>query len=198
MRACRTRSSRSISTASDLMPWPASVPINWRDSASNCSIALREIILPFSGLPLLPLLAFLRRDRLSGTVTHDRARTHGLDRNGQVDNRPLLRREGVPVLDADAVVHELYEGDAVAPIEQAFPGTSIGMAMSIVRNYRDAWSVIRRRCGSSRRSCIRWCAQAQSALSSPTQSDRARRWQCSTSRCCSKPAATIGSMRWSS
>src|SRR5262245_12705061 len=32
--------------------------------------------------------------------------------------------EGVPVLDADAVVHRLYENEAVAPIERAFPGTS--------------------------------------------------------------------------
>ena len=31
---------------------------------------------------------------------------------------------GVPVLDADAVVHRLYEGEAVAPIEAAFPGTT--------------------------------------------------------------------------
>jgi dephospho-CoA kinase len=31
--------------------------------------------------------------------------------------------EGVPVHDADAVVHRLYEGDAVAAIEAAFPGT---------------------------------------------------------------------------
>jgi dephospho-CoA kinase len=32
--------------------------------------------------------------------------------------------EGVPVYDADAVVHRLYEGEAVAPIEAAFPGTT--------------------------------------------------------------------------
>lgn len=32
--------------------------------------------------------------------------------------------EGVPVLDADAVVHRLYDGEAVAAIEKAFPGTS--------------------------------------------------------------------------
>ena len=31
---------------------------------------------------------------------------------------------GVPVHDADAVVHALYEGEAVAPIEQAFPGAT--------------------------------------------------------------------------
>ncbi|HEX2654712.1 MAG TPA: dephospho-CoA kinase [Xanthobacteraceae bacterium] len=31
---------------------------------------------------------------------------------------------GVPVHDADAVVHRLYEGEAVAAIETAFPGTT--------------------------------------------------------------------------
>lgn len=31
---------------------------------------------------------------------------------------------GVPVLDADAVVHKLYEGQAVAAIEAAFPGST--------------------------------------------------------------------------
>lgn len=31
--------------------------------------------------------------------------------------------EGVPVHDADAAVHRLYAGDAIAPVEAAFPGT---------------------------------------------------------------------------
>jgi dephospho-CoA kinase len=31
---------------------------------------------------------------------------------------------GVPVHDSDAAVHRLYEGEAVVPIEQAFPGTT--------------------------------------------------------------------------
>lgn len=35
-----------------------------------------------------------------------------------------LISRGVPVLDADAAVHRLYEGEAVAPIEAAFPGTT--------------------------------------------------------------------------
>ena len=35
-----------------------------------------------------------------------------------------LRALGVPVCDADAEVHKLYEGAAVAPIEAAFPGTT--------------------------------------------------------------------------
>jgi dephospho-CoA kinase len=33
---------------------------------------------------------------------------------------------GVPVHDSDAVVHALYEGEAVAAIEQAFPGSTTG------------------------------------------------------------------------
>jgi dephospho-CoA kinase len=36
----------------------------------------------------------------------------------------FFREEGVPVHDADAAVHRLYEGEAVAPIETAFPGTT--------------------------------------------------------------------------
>jgi dephospho-CoA kinase len=35
-----------------------------------------------------------------------------------------LRALGVPVCDADAEVHKLYEGPAVAPIEAAFPGST--------------------------------------------------------------------------
>jgi len=34
--------------------------------------------------------------------------------------------EGVPMHDADAVVHRLYEGAAVPAIEAAFPGTTVG------------------------------------------------------------------------
>lgn len=37
-----------------------------------------------------------------------------------------FRQLGIPVCDADAIVHELYEGAAVAPIEAAFPGTTSG------------------------------------------------------------------------
>lgn len=32
---------------------------------------------------------------------------------------------GVPVVDADQVVHDLYAGDAVAPVEAAFPGVTV-------------------------------------------------------------------------
>ncbi|MBK5566829.1 dephospho-CoA kinase [Ensifer sp. 2YAB10] len=36
----------------------------------------------------------------------------------------MFRDFGVPVNDADEVVHELYRGEAVAPVEAAFPGTT--------------------------------------------------------------------------
>ncbi len=36
----------------------------------------------------------------------------------------FFAEEGVPVHDSDAVVHALYEGAAVAAIEQAFPGST--------------------------------------------------------------------------
>jgi dephospho-CoA kinase len=35
-------------------------------------------------------------------------------------------RRGVPVFNADAYVHRLYEGEAVGPIEAAFPGVTHG------------------------------------------------------------------------
>lgn len=37
----------------------------------------------------------------------------------------MFSEAGVPVHDADATVHRLYEADAVAPIEAAFPGVTV-------------------------------------------------------------------------
>ena len=45
---------------------------------------------------------------------------------GKSATAKMFAEEGVPVSDADAVVHRLYEGEAVAPIEAAFPGTTAG------------------------------------------------------------------------
>jgi len=36
-----------------------------------------------------------------------------------------MRARGIPVFDADAEVHRLYEGSAVPEIEKAFPGTTV-------------------------------------------------------------------------
>ena len=63
---------------------------------------------------------------------------------GKSRTATFFAEAGVPVHDSDAVVHALYEGEAVPLIESAFPGaTSDGKVdrAKLARNGR------RRRCG---------------------------------------------------
>ncbi|MGZ8400676.1 MAG: dephospho-CoA kinase, partial [Methyloceanibacter sp.] len=60
---------------------------------------------------------------------------------GKSTTAKFFAEEGVPVHDADATVHRLYEGEAVAPIEAMFPGTTANgkvdrdkLAASVVGN----------------------------------------------------------------
>jgi dephospho-CoA kinase len=44
---------------------------------------------------------------------------------GKSTTAQMFRDEGLPVIDSDAVVHDLYRGEAVPMIERAFPGTTV-------------------------------------------------------------------------
>jgi dephospho-CoA kinase len=45
---------------------------------------------------------------------------------GKSTTAKLFAEAGVPVYDADAAVHEIYEGEAALAVEAAFPGTTAG------------------------------------------------------------------------
>lgn len=44
---------------------------------------------------------------------------------GKSTTAEFFRAEGVPVIDADSIVHDLYRGEAVAPLGDAFPGVVV-------------------------------------------------------------------------
>jgi dephospho-CoA kinase len=44
---------------------------------------------------------------------------------GKSTTTRFFREAGVPVHDSDAAVHQLYEGEAVVPVEAAFPGVAV-------------------------------------------------------------------------
>lgn len=44
---------------------------------------------------------------------------------GKSTTAALFAEAGIPVNDADRVVHDLYRGEAVEPVERAFPGVTV-------------------------------------------------------------------------
>ena len=106
---------------------------------------------------------------------------------GKSRTATFFAEAGVPVHDSDAVVHALYEGEAVPLIESVFPGATsdgkvdrvklaamvVGDAAAIARLEFVVHPLV-----SEAREKFLAAAQAAVCLSS-----------CSTFHCCSKPAA---------
>ena len=53
---------------------------------------------------------------------------------GKSTTAKLFVEAGVPVYDADATVHMIYEGEAAPAIEAAFPGTTVNGRVDRARN----------------------------------------------------------------
>ena len=101
---------------------------------------------------------------------------------------------GVPVFSSDEVVHALYSGEAVAPVEALFPGVSHndGVVDRAERSSQPAGRAIPSGWRNSKRRSIRWSAPG-CETSSPKPRPQGRRLPWSTCRCCSRPASTTGS-----
>ncbi len=107
---------------------------------------------------------------------------------GKTTTARLFAEEGVPVHDADAAVHKLYEGEAAGLIEAAFPGATkdgkvdrvalgqrvLGDAAALQRLEQIVHPLVRQ--------------AGTKFLNEPKAG--VRRSSCWTFRCCSRPAAT--------
>ena len=93
---------------------------------------------------------------------------------GKSTTAKLFAEAGVPVYDADAAVHKIYEGEAVPAIEAAFPGTTVDGKVDRAKAVRQGGARSRGASSSSSRSCIR-CSAPPARNSSTRPSGPARR-----------------------
>ena len=164
------------------------------------------------GLPLLPLLAYLRQNEFIDGYADPEVGTGfrkimpritimfilGLTGSlamGKSATAKMFVEEGVPLHDADAVVHRLYDGEATAAIEAAFPGTTAGGKVDRdklgKRVLGDAAAIKR-----LEEIVHPLVAAASAKFLAEAEAQRRSRSRCSTCRCCSRPAATSAATRW--
>ena len=107
---------------------------------------------------------------------------------GKSATAKLFAEEGVPVHDADAVVHRLYEGEATPRSRRRFPAPQ-RTARSTATSSASACSAMPPRSRGWSKSCTRWWPQARDKfLARPSAA--ARRSRCWIFRCSTRPEAT--------
>ena len=112
---------------------------------------------------------------------------------GKSTTARFFAEEGIPVHDADAVVHRLYAGEAASAIEAAFPGTT---SNGKVDRNKLAARVLNDPAALNKLEAIMHplVQAAEQQLLAQEQRHAARRLRSSISRSCSRPGLIAGWM----